>query len=76
MTKQEGQNIPVIIKKCIDEVEKRGMEVVGIYRLCASARRKAQLREAFEKNAKAVDLSPENVSDIHVVTGKLFVDKK
>jgi hypothetical protein len=46
VTKQEGQNVPVIVKKCIEEVEKRGLEVVGIYRLCASARRKAQLREA------------------------------
>lgn len=72
VTRQEGQNVPLLVLKCIDEVEKRGTEVVGIYRLCASARRKAQLREAFEKNAKAVDLSPENVSDIHVVTGKFL----
>ncbi|CAC5372196.1 SYDE [Mytilus coruscus] len=71
VTKQEGQNVPMVIRKCIEEVEKRGLDVVGIYRLCASARRKAQLREAFEKNAQAVDLSPENVSDIHVVTGVL-----
>lgn len=73
VTKQEGQNVPVIVKKCIEEVEKRGLEVVGIYRLCASARRKAQLREAFEKKAVAVDLSPENVSDVHVVTGELHI---
>ena len=64
-----GLNVPLIVHKCIGEVEKRGLEVVGIYRLCGSARRKAQLREAFEKNPVAVDLSPDNVSDIHVVTG-------
>ncbi|KAJ8305833.1 hypothetical protein KUTeg_016378, partial [Tegillarca granosa] len=66
-----GLNVPIIIRKCFDEVEKRGLEVVGIYRLCGSARRKAQLREAFEKNASAVDLSPQNVSDVHVITGVL-----
>ncbi|PVD22717.1 hypothetical protein C0Q70_15973 [Pomacea canaliculata] len=66
-----GFNVPLLVKKCVEEVEARGLETVGIYRLCGSARRKAMLREAFEKNAAAVDLSPENVSDIHVVTGVL-----
>nr|KAG5714004.1 hypothetical protein BaRGS_020332 [Batillaria attramentaria] len=66
-----GLNVPLLVKKCIDEVESRGLETVGIYRLCGSARRKIMLREAFEKNAAVVDLSPENVSDIHVVTGVL-----
>ncbi|XP_076441002.1 rho GTPase-activating protein 100F-like, partial [Babylonia areolata] len=66
-----GFNVPLLVKKCVEEVEARGLETVGIYRLCGSARRKIMLREAFEKNAAAVDLSPENVSDIHVVTGVL-----
>lgn len=67
-----GFNVPLLVKKCVEEVESRGLETVGIYRLCGSARRKIMLREAFEKNAAAVDLSPENVSDIHVVTGEFF----
>ncbi|WAR24290.1 SYDE-like protein, partial [Mya arenaria] len=58
-------HVPLLVLKSIAEIERRGMEVVGIYRLCGSSRRKAQLREAFEKNAANVDLSPENVSDIH-----------
>ncbi|KAL8575304.1 hypothetical protein ACOMHN_003138 [Nucella lapillus] len=66
-----GLNVPLLVKKCVEEVEGRGVDTVGIYRLCGSARRKIMLREAFEKNAAAVDLSPENVSDIHVVTGVL-----
>lgn len=65
-----GLNVPLLVVKCIAEVERRGLDVVGIYRLCSSARRKAQLREVFEKQTLNVDLSPENVSDIHVVTGK------
>ena len=65
-----GFSVPLLVKKCVQEVESRGLETVGIYRLCGSARRKIMLREAFEKNAGAVDLSPENVSDIHVVTGE------
>lgn len=64
------KNVPILIQKCIEEIERRGLEVVGIHRLCGSARRKAQLREAFEMNVSAVSLSPENVSDVHVITGK------
>lgn len=65
-----GTNVPLILKRCLDEVEKRGLNVVGIYRLCGSAVRKKMLREAFEKNAWLVDLSAEHVPDINVITGE------
>jgi hypothetical protein len=44
--------------------------VAGLYRLCGSATKKRILREAFERNARTVDLSPDNVPDINVITGK------
>ena len=69
-----GLNVPLLVHKCVEEVERRGLGTVGIYRLCGSARRKIILREAFERNSQTVDLSPENVSDIHVVTGEIVCD--
>lgn len=45
--------------------------VVGLYRLCGSATKKRVLREAFERNSRSVDLTPENVPDINVITGVL-----
>ncbi|KAH9509740.1 hypothetical protein Btru_044404 [Bulinus truncatus] len=68
LRESSGLNVPLIVHKCVHEVERRGLETVGIYRLCGSARRKTMLREAFEADALSVDLSPENVSDIHVIT--------
>lgn len=65
-----GSKSPLILKRCLEEVEKRGLNVVGIYRLCGSAVRKKMLREAFEKNAWLVDLSVEHVPDINVITSK------
>lgn len=65
-----GSNVPLIVKRCIEEIEKRGLDLVGIYRLCGSAVRKKMLREAFEKNAWLVDLSAEHVPDINVITSK------
>lgn len=62
-------NVPLIVQKCIKEIESRGLETVGIYRLCGSARRKAELRELFERSAPTVDTGPDSVADIHVATG-------
>lgn len=65
-----GSKVPLILKRCVEEVEKRGLHVVGIHRLCGSAVRKKMLREAFEKNAWLVDLSVEHVPDINVITSE------
>ncbi|KAJ9588015.1 hypothetical protein L9F63_028175, partial [Diploptera punctata] len=56
---------------CVEEIERRGLDIIGLYRLCGSATKKRILREAFERNARTVDLSPDNVPDINVITGVL-----
>ncbi|ERL93014.1 hypothetical protein D910_10316 [Dendroctonus ponderosae] len=83
--------IPIIVKRCVEEVERRGLDIIGehfcaaigkwaglmrapppgLYRLCGSATKKRILREAFERNSRSVDLSPDNVPDINVITGVL-----
>ncbi|XP_018303702.1 rho GTPase-activating protein 100F [Mycetomoellerius zeteki] len=64
-------NIPIIVWRCIEEVERRGLDIIGKYRLFGSATKKRILREAFERNARSVNLSPDNVPDINVITGVL-----
>lgn len=70
-----GFQVPIIVKRCVEEIEKRGINLVGIYRLCGSALRKRNLRELFEKNSWLVNLSLENAPDINVITSRwtLFV---
>lgn len=67
-----GFAVPLIVKRCTDEVEKRGLDIIGIYRLCGSETKKQMLREAFEESPELVDLSSENVPDINVITGKIY----
>ena len=62
--------VPAVVQRCVEEVERRGMDHVGIYRLCGSAKRKQQLREELERDPHGADLSPEAISDINVVTSK------
>ncbi|VVC93541.1 unnamed protein product [Leptidea sinapis] len=63
--------VPLIIRRCVEEIERRGLDIIGLYRLCGSAAKKRILREAFERNARGVELTPDSVPDINVITGVL-----
>uniref|UniRef100_A0AAV2KSX2 Rho-GAP domain-containing protein n=1 Tax=Knipowitschia caucasica TaxID=637954 RepID=A0AAV2KSX2_KNICA len=66
-----GLMVPLLISKCINEIEKRGCQVVGLYRLCGSAAVKKELREAFERDSHGVELCENIYPDINVITGVL-----
>uniref|UniRef100_A0A803K054 Synapse defective 1, Rho GTPase, homolog 2 n=1 Tax=Xenopus tropicalis TaxID=8364 RepID=A0A803K054_XENTR len=66
-----GLMVPLLMDKCITEIEKRGCQVVGLYRLCGSAAVKKELREAFERDSKSVGLCESQYPDINVITGVL-----
>ncbi|XP_019904857.2 rho GTPase-activating protein SYDE2 isoform X2 [Esox lucius] len=66
-----GLMLPLLIEKCITEIEKRGCQVVGLYRLCGSAAVKKELREAFERDSLGVELCENTYPDINVITGVL-----
>ncbi|KAM9325435.1 rho GTPase-activating protein SYDE2 [Gastrophryne carolinensis] len=66
-----GLMVPLLMEKCIVEIEKRGCQVVGLYRLCGSAAVKKELREAFERDSKSVGLCESEYPDINVITGVL-----
>lgn len=63
--------IPLLIQKSVTEIERRGLKVVGLYRLCGSAAVKKELRDWFERNSSAVSLSEDLYPDINVITGIL-----
>lgn len=67
-----GFSIPIIIKRCTEEIELRGLHMLGIYRLCGSSLVKRSLRESFEKNSWLAEINAENVPDINVLTSKNF----
>ncbi|XP_059922782.1 rho GTPase-activating protein SYDE2 isoform X2 [Gadus macrocephalus] len=66
-----GLLVPLLIHKCITEIENRGCQVVGLYRLCGSAVVKKELREAFERDSLATELCENTYPDINVITGVL-----
>ncbi|XP_039723587.1 rho GTPase-activating protein SYDE1 isoform X2 [Pteropus medius] len=68
---QPPGQVPLIIQKCVGQIERRGLRVVGLYRLCGSAAVKKELRDAFERDSAAVCLSEDLYPDINVITGIL-----
>lgn len=69
LVEREGGDVPLIVSKILAEIERRGLQVVGLYRLCGSAAAKKKLRERFQTESETVDLSQE--PDINVLTGVL-----
>lgn len=63
--------IPILVQKCIHEIEVRGINVIGIYRVCGSAKKKKKLHDEFETASALVDLSYDNYPDINIITGVL-----
>ncbi|XP_069783678.1 rho GTPase-activating protein SYDE2-like isoform X2 [Narcine bancroftii] len=68
---RSGVSVPLLIQKCVSEIEKRGLKAVGLYRLCGSAAIKKELRDSFERDSSSVELSEEIYPDINVITGIL-----
>ncbi|XP_074520101.1 rho GTPase-activating protein SYDE1 [Halichoeres trimaculatus] len=73
LVEKEGSTcpVPLLIQKTVAEIERRGLKVVGLYRLCGSAAVKKELRDWFERNSSAVCLSEDLYPDINVITGIL-----
>lgn len=70
--RRENSRIPTIVRKCVEEINIRGLEVTGIYRLCGNAAKKKVLRAQFENSSVSVDLGQtETPVDVNVITGLL-----
>jgi len=66
----EKSSIPGIVRRCIAEVEDRGMDVEGIYRKSGGNSQVQQVKEGFERQPYDYDISDPDL-DIHAVTSGL-----
>lgn len=66
----EKAMIPGIVKRCIAEVEARGMDVEGIYRKSGGNSQVTAVKEGFEREPSSFDISDPDL-DIHAVTSGL-----
>lgn len=63
-----GSGIPLLVRRCVEEVERVGMEQIGLYRVCASLDRIKSFREMVDRDPESVGILGNGV-DVNVVTG-------
>ncbi|XP_060085626.1 active breakpoint cluster region-related protein-like [Ylistrum balloti] len=70
---RENKTIPTIVSTCMKEIEARGLDEVGIYRVSGVTSEIQRLKKTFDKNMRA-GINAITSSDIHAVSGvlKLF----
>ena len=62
--------MPLLIQLCVNEVERRGMREVGIYRMSGTSTDIQKLKKAFETNPYVAEILLRDI-DINSVTGFL-----
>ncbi|XP_007242069.2 active breakpoint cluster region-related protein isoform X1 [Astyanax mexicanus] len=67
---QEGVLVPHIVRSCVEEVERRGMEEEGIYRISGASSAIQALKHAFDTNYWEA-MSKLRSVDVNVVSGTL-----
>ncbi|XP_078228385.1 active breakpoint cluster region-related protein isoform X1 [Callithrix jacchus] len=70
VTKRERSKVPYIVRQCVEEVEKRGIEEVGIYRISGVATDIQALKAVFDANNKDILLMLSDM-DINAIAGTL-----
>ncbi|XP_048838483.1 breakpoint cluster region protein-like [Brienomyrus brachyistius] len=70
VTKREHSKVPYIVRQCVEEVERRGMEEVGIYRVSGVATDVQALKVAFDSNNKDVSVMMSEM-DVNAIAGTL-----
>ncbi|KAI8749253.1 active breakpoint cluster region-related protein, partial [Biomphalaria glabrata] len=68
--RREGKTVPSLVTACLQEVEKRGLDEVGIYRVSGVTSDLQRIKKLFDKNVRAGIAALED-ADIHTVTGTL-----
>uniref|UniRef100_A0AAQ6IG89 Uncharacterized protein n=1 Tax=Anabas testudineus TaxID=64144 RepID=A0AAQ6IG89_ANATE len=70
VTKRERSKIPLIVRQCVEEIERRGMDEVGIYRVSGVATDIQALKAAFDSNNKDVSVMMREM-DVNAIAGTL-----
>ncbi|XP_070846467.1 rho GTPase-activating protein 27 [Chaetodon trifascialis] len=66
---QESTTVPRFVEKCIKAVEKRGLDIDGLYRVSGNLAVIQKLR--FKADHEELDLEDGQWEDVHVITGAL-----
>ncbi|KAG8225298.1 hypothetical protein J437_LFUL001912 [Ladona fulva] len=64
-------DVPFVVRCCVQEIENRGLDSEGIYRVSGFAEEIEALKMALDKDGERADLSPNSFDNINVIAGTL-----
>lgn len=70
ISRRDGSLVPHIIQRCVEQVEKRGLEELGIYRISGLATDVQTLKMAFNTDTRVASVRASGM-DVHAVAGCL-----
>lgn len=69
--RSDGGSLPILVKQCVEAVEKRGLDFEGIYRKSGGASQMRFIQQAFDQG-DAIDLTDDDqFNDICAITSVL-----
>ncbi|XP_059168116.1 N-chimaerin-like isoform X2 [Physella acuta] len=71
VVKAQKSLIPLVVEKCVKEIELRGLEMEGLYRLAGFHDDVEAVRMAFDKDAENTDISVNKYEDINTICSAL-----
>ncbi|KAH9509786.1 N-chimaerin [Bulinus truncatus] len=71
VVKAQKSQIPIVVDKCVREIESRGMDMEGLYRLAGFHDDIEAVRMAFDKDAENADISINKYEDINTICSAL-----
>ncbi|ESO90101.1 hypothetical protein LOTGIDRAFT_218141 [Lottia gigantea] len=71
VVKAQKSPVPVIVEKCVKEIESRGFESEGLYRIAGFHDDVEAVRMAFDKDGENADIGPSKYEDINTITSAL-----
>jgi hypothetical protein len=71
VVKAQKSLIPIVVEKCVKEIELRGMELEGLYRLAGFHDDIEAVRMTFDKDAENADISNNKYEDINTICSAL-----
>ncbi|XP_076455541.1 N-chimaerin-like isoform X2 [Babylonia areolata] len=71
VTKANKQLLPIVVEKCVKEIEKRGVDAEGLYRLAGFHDDVEAIRVSFDKDGENTDIGTGKYEDINTIAGAL-----
>lgn len=71
LVKSRRTRRPFVVDQCVEEIEKRGLDTEGLYRVSGFAEEIEALKLALDTDGENADMGPEKYDNINVIAGTL-----